>query len=140
MHIHKLKKKTRFIQVVAGIIWNKKKFYIQKRLNKKHLTNLWEFPGGKLNKNESFENALIREIKEEVGVKIIIKSKINTIIHKYSGFSIELTFYNCILKKTINTNYEYKWIKPTEINLYAFPKANHKLFEYIETIGWDKFY
>ena len=136
----KIRKKPPLIEVVAGIIWNKKNFYIQKRVNKKHLANLWEFPGGKLKKNENLENALKREIKEEVGANIIIKSKINKIIHKYSGFSIELTLYNCILKGSINTNYEYKWIKPREINLYAFPKANHKLFKYIEEIGWNKFY
>jgi len=135
-----IKKKPVLIEVVAGIIWSKKNFYIQKRLNKKHLANLWEFPGGKLNKNENLENALKRQIKEEIGAKIFIKSKINKIIHKYSGFSIELTLYNCILKSSINTNYEYKWIKPTEINLYAFPKANHKLFEHIAKIGWNNLY
>jgi len=133
------RKATRLIKVSIGIIWKNEKFYIQKRLNKSHLSNLWEFPGGKVKNNENLKNALKRKIFEEVGVNIIIKNKIKKIRHNYSSFSIELTLFNCIIDGIIkNDYYENKWIKPSEINLFAFPKANIKLFNYIEKIGWNK--
>ena len=59
------------IEVVAGIIWKDNKFLIAKRNAKKDQGNLWEFPGGKVEKGESYENALVREIKF-----IIIRKKI----------------------------------------------------------------
>jgi len=133
------KKKKPLIKVVTGIIWNKDKFYIQKRLNKKHLSNLWEFPGSKLKSNENLKVALKRGVMKDAGTNIIIKNKIKTIKHDYSSFSIELTLFNCIIDGIIdNHNCDYNFIKPSEINLYAFPKANHKLFDYIKKNGWKK--
>lgn len=133
------KKKKQLVKVVTGIIWKKEKFYIQKRFNKKHLSNLWEFPGTKLKNNESLIVALKRGVMKDIGSNIIIKNKIKTIKHDYSSFSIELTLFNCIIDGIIsNNNSNYNFIRPSEINLYAFPKANHKLFDYIEKNGWKK--
>ena len=76
---------------------------------------------------------------KDVGSNIIIKNKIKTIKHDYSSFSIELTLFNCIIDGIIsNNNSNYNFIRPSEINLYAFPKANLKLFDYIEKNGWNK--
>ena len=132
-------KSVPLIKVVTALIWKNEKFYIQKRLNKNHLSNLWEFPGGKVKNNENLKNALKRKVFEELGVNIIIKKKIKKIRHNYSSFSIELTLFNCIIDGIIKNDFhEYKWIKPSEINSFAFPKVNIKLFNYIEKKGWKK--
>ena len=60
------------------------------------LGGLWEFPGGKIENNESLELALKREIKEECGIIPIIKDKIGCVEHSYSHFSISLYCFHCI--------------------------------------------
>ena len=61
--------------VLAAIIKKDKHYLIAKRNRHKHLGLKWEFPGGKVHSNESFKNALIREIKEELNIVISIKNK-----------------------------------------------------------------
>ena len=58
------------VEVVAGIIYKNDKFLIAQRNLNKAQGGLWEFPGGKVEKNETHENALIREIKEEFNADI----------------------------------------------------------------------
>jgi len=124
--------------VVTGIFWRKNKFYIQKRSRDSMLGGLWEFPGGKVENNESLENALIRELQEETGSTPIIKKKIISIDHAYSHFSITLHCYHCIEKdsKIIPRN-NSNWISTDEIDKYSFPKANHKIFNFLNENGWD---
>ena len=59
--------------VVAGVITKKNLFFIAQRNRNKHLGLKWEFPGGKVEKNETIEDALKREIKEELNIKIFVK-------------------------------------------------------------------
>ena len=60
------------INVVAAVIKNKNLYLIAQRNRNKHLGLKWEFPGGKVEKNETFHDALIREIREELNVDIHI--------------------------------------------------------------------
>ena len=62
--------------VVAAIIKKNNQFLIVQRNKNKHLGLKWEFPGGKVQENEIFEKALLREIKEELNIAIIIHEKI----------------------------------------------------------------
>ena len=62
-------------QVVAAIIKEKNRYLIVQRNRNKHLGLKWEFPGGKVGSKESFKNALIREIKEELNIIIEVKEK-----------------------------------------------------------------
>ena len=124
--------------IVAGIIWRDSKFYIQKRDEKSMLGGLWEFPGGKIENNESLELALKREIKEECGIIPIIKDKIGCVEHSYSHFSISLNCFHCIESdEKIRFSKNGAWITHDEIGLYPFPKANHKLFTLINKKGWN---
>jgi len=124
--------------VVTGIIWRKDKFYIQRRRHDSMLGGLWEFPGGKVENNESLENALKRELKEETGSTPIIKKKILSIDHSYSHFSITLHCYYCIeINSKIYSKNNSNWILTDEIDKYSFPKANHKIFNFLNENGWD---
>lgn len=71
------------IEVVAGVIYKDNKFLIAQRNLKKAQGGLWEFPGGKVEKGESYENALTREIKEEFNANIEVKEYIGENIHHY---------------------------------------------------------
>ena len=63
-----------FIFVSICILKKKNKILITKRLSRKLFGDFWEFPGGKLENNETFEEAMVRELYEEIGIKINIKN------------------------------------------------------------------
>ncbi len=124
--------------VVTGVIWDHDKFLILKRDEKNHLGGLWEFPGGKIKNRESHRTALAREIKEECGIDVNVQSKIGSIKHVYSHFSIHMTSFHCVSKNNtiLKTTQPNRWIKPDQIKDLPFPKANHKLFAILNKQGW----
>mgnify|MGYP001218360120 CR=1 FL=1 len=125
------------LKVVTAIIWRKNKFFIQKRSKKQMLGGLWEFPGGKVEKGETLENALIREIEEECLFTPVIIKKAASINHAYSHFTITIHCYHCKEKKIkLKSQNPSKWIAVSQIDKYSFPKANHKLFNFISKNGW----
>jgi len=125
------------LKVVTAIIWRKEKFYIQKRSKKQMLGGLWEFPGGKVKKGETLENALVREIEEECLFTPDIIKKAASINHTYSHFSITMHCYHCKeKKKRITSQNPSNWILVKDIDKYSFPKANHKIFNFMSKNGW----
>ncbi|NQV36937.1 MAG: A/G-specific adenine glycosylase [Candidatus Marinimicrobia bacterium] len=134
------KKKTPHYTVATGLIWQEDSFYIQKRAENGHLGGLWEFPGGKIEKNESEIDTVKRKIREECQFEINPEKKIGTIKHVYSHFSISMSLYHCLPIEDIpvKNNGQMRWIKPAEISKYAFPKANHKLFHLLKNQNWNR--
>ncbi|MCD8044867.1 MAG: (deoxy)nucleoside triphosphate pyrophosphohydrolase [Tannerellaceae bacterium] len=106
------------IKVVCGIICDKNKVLICRRGLHKSQGGCWEFPGGKIEETESAENALHRELKEELGMTVIIEKYYDTVVHSYETFTIELIGYICKFKKaTFNmTDHDsYQWVKICEL-------------------------
>ena len=128
------KQKIPHKKIAVGVIWKNNKILISKRKPNVMLGGLWEFPGGKIKKNETAEDCTIREIKEELNVGVSITEKITTIKHTYSHFTIELTAFHCQFDygtpKAIGCS-DFRWISPAEFDSFAFPKANHKIFNQI---------
>ena len=120
--------------IVVGIIKHKNKYLIAKRKEDQMLGGLWEFPGGKVKSKETLENALLREIKEEVNLDVTIEQKLGTIKHAYSHFKIVLHAFICSSttnKAKANTSDKVEWINLDQLNDFAFPTANKKLFKLI---------
>lgn len=123
------------IEVVAGVIYKNNKFLIAKRNQKKSQGGLWEFPGGKIEKHETREEALIREINEEFDARIKIDKYLGENIHHYPEKDIKLFFYKATL-----LNYEikllehedYKWITKQEKEEFEFAEANKIVFKLME--------
>lgn len=78
------------IDVTCAIIINDKKILVTQRSEKMSLPLKWEFPGGKVEKNETPEKCIIREIKEELNLEIEIENKLESKTFNYEGFSINL--------------------------------------------------
>lgn len=94
------------INVVAAVIIHEERYLCAQRAGSKYdyLSFKYEFPGGKIEPFESNEEALHREILEELGVNIKIYSVIDIVEHQYEDFRVKITFYNCkvVGDRTIN--------------------------------------
>ena len=122
------------IEVVAGIIYKEDKFLIAQRNLKKAQGGLWEFPGGKLEKGETYEEALKREIKEEFNADIEVGEYVGENIHHYSDRDIKLVFYKArLLSETIELleHEDFRWITKQDKNKFKFAGADEKVFEII---------
>lgn len=79
----------------------------------------WEFPGGKIEPNESPENAIVREIKEELDTEIIVEKEIGTIEYDYPTFHISMKCFWCSVKNgelKLLEHEDAKWITRSEID------------------------
>lgn len=122
------------IEVVAGVIYKNNKFLIAQRNLKKAQGGLWEFPGGKVEKNESYESALIREIKEELNADIEVNEYIGESIHHYPEKDIKLIFYKAKLlseKVELLEHESCKWITKDEKDKFEFAGADKVVFDLI---------
>src|SRR6185369_2844837 len=83
------------IEVSAGLVFRDGKILVTQRHTDAHLGGLWEFPGGKRECDESFESCLARELREELGIEVIVGELIETVVHDYPGKRVLLKFFRC---------------------------------------------
>jgi mutator protein MutT len=118
------------IDVVAAIIRRDSHILITQRFNDVHLPGLWEFPGGKVESNESLHAALGREILEELGVKIRIDDELFTVVHDYPTKSVRLHFFNCSVidgdPQPVDVA-DMRWVCAAELDQFDFPPADAEL-------------
>lgn len=116
------------INVVAGIIKNdNESILIAKRNIHKSQGGLWEFPGGKIEQGETKEEAIVREIKEELKIDIIPIRYVDEKVFEYPDKTINLIAIECKYKggTLIKTEHEaVKWVKPEEMKEYIFAPAD----------------
>lgn len=115
------------IQVVAALIRQNDKVLITERWPGKHLGLTWEFPGGKVENNESNEQALIRELDEELGIKAKIGSCCFQTTYSYSNKTVHLSIFRCRitegLPKAIDVK-NFEWVSIPELLERPFPPAD----------------
>ena len=111
------------IRVVCGIIINNDNHILITRRNSGDFKGKWEFPGGKLEENESEKDCLIREIKEELDIEIIVDSFIMRNEHTYPEFSVELISYLSYYKsgkiKLVDHD-QYEWVETSRLKEFDF--------------------
>jgi A/G-specific adenine glycosylase len=122
-------------QVTAGIIWDGDRLLITRRPPKGLLGGLWEFPGGKLEPDESLEDCLKREIREELGIDIDVGACLTSVEHAYTHFKITLHAFECRYQggriQLIGVD-DYRWILPRELDGFALPAADHKIIDMLK--------
>jgi 8-oxo-dGTP diphosphatase len=124
------------VEVVAAIVRRNGKILITRRLDHVHLGGLWEFPGGKVEGEESLEGALLREILEELGIGIAVGPEIFTIEHDYPSKSVRLHFFDCTViqgePQALDVS-DLRWVTPSQLADFEFPPADAKLIQKLMT-------
>jgi 8-oxo-dGTP diphosphatase len=129
----------RVIEVSAALVFHGGKLLITQRHAKAHLGGLWEFPGGKREAGETFEQCLIREIREELGVEISVGKLFEELTHDYPEKSVHLKFFICELLSGEPQPLDcaaVKWIEQTELAHFEFPAADAQLLEKLKSDCW----
>jgi mutator protein MutT len=124
------------IDVAAGLVFRAGQLLITQRRPGDHLGLLWEFPGGKVEPNETFEHCLIRELREELAIEITVAHRIEEITHAYPEKTVRLRFFRCTLisgePQPIHCH-ALAWINRTALSNYTFPAADAKLLDRLKT-------
>ena len=117
--------------ISAGIIIKNNKILICQRKKHSYYGLKWEFPGGKVEANESIEESLIRELKEELGIEVSIDHKFYTKqAQNFDGFKFKIHFYIITKYKNKEKNIIFeniKWIDFSELNKYDFLEADKEV-------------
>lgn len=130
------------IHVAVGVIVSpdKKKVLITKRTVNQHLAGLWEFPGGKIEKEESVISALSRELNEELGIDVIKAKQLTTVNYDYPEKKVLLDVWQVDEwngEPVGKESQELVWEKIDELNVYNFPEANKHI---IQTLSLNPVY
>ena len=121
------------IEAVVGIIKRNNKYLIQKRPPRGLLADLWEFPGGKRKAGETLENALGREIKEELGVDVMEAKFLTRVKQAYTQFQVFLHAYECLLKEEPHLKKGHqKWVPLGKLKQYPVPSGSAKIIRFLE--------
>ena len=128
------------IHVVAAVIIREGSVFVTRRGPHKNMPGKWEFPGGKVESTELPENALVREIKEELGIAITVVSPFDRSVTRVDDSLIDLETYFCELAndepKSSSDHDQMMWIKIRNLCQleFAMPDlpAVHKLINSLE--------
>jgi A/G-specific adenine glycosylase len=116
--------------VTAAVVWRNGKVLLAKRPSKGLLGGMWEFPGGKMEKDETFQECLMREIREELGVEIRVGELFGVYQHAYTHFRITLHAFLCELEdgepKPIEAT-EVTWVSPAALTQYPMGKVDRQI-------------
>tara|TARA_B100000686_G_scaffold171333_2_gene178600 strand:- start:248 stop:667 length:420 start_codon:yes stop_codon:yes gene_type:complete len=117
-----------YVKVAAALVFSEGKLLISQRKEEGHLGGLWEFPGGKLESNETYEACVIREACEELGVDIEVSYKFEEVAHQYTDKSVYIKFFICRLVKGRPKAIQcscFRWVNRDELSKYNFPEADN---------------
>jgi mutator protein MutT len=123
------------IEVSAGLVFRDGKLLITQRHTDAHLGGLWEFPGGKREVGETFEQCLVRELREELGIEVEVGELIESLTHAYPEKTVTLKFFRCRWKQNEPRAIDcldLKWVSAGELRNYEFPAADARLLQTLE--------
>lgn len=118
--------------VACALVDTDRRVLIAQRPEGKQLAGLWEFPGGKVEPGETPEAALIRELREELGVdtKQACLAPLSFASHTYEDFHLLMPLYVCRKWQGTPTSHEHaalKWVRPNTLRDYPMPPADEPL-------------
>jgi 8-oxo-dGTP diphosphatase len=122
------------IEVVAAIIVHQNEILCVQRGTGKfdYISNKYEFPGGKMEEGESREAAIVREIEEELDLKIKVQQPYLTVEHQYPDFFITMHSFICTCEEkhlTLTEHVDFQWLKTTELKSLDWAAADIPIVE-----------
>ena len=128
-----IKNKHKQIEVVAAIIRKGDKIFATQR-GYGEWKDWWEFPGGKMEDGESPEEALVREIREELSAEISVDEFLCTVEYDYPAFHIKMHCYLCSLVTEalhLNEHEAARWLTKDELNSVKWLPADAELISHL---------
>ncbi len=124
----------RRIRVVGAMIEREGRYLITQRPPTASLPLLWEFPGGRVEEGESDEQALARELKEEMAIAVEVEGRTMHVEHSYADYDVDFRVYRCkLLSREDDIRHvrvhTHRWVLPSELDKYEFPAADQKTLE-----------
>ena len=125
------------MRVAAAVVWDGPRLLMTQRAPGGALGLQWEFPGGKLERGESPEQAIVREVREELGVTATVIEQLETVTHDYAhGTRVEIIFMRCALGSHVFTLSDEvnaaRWFLPSEIEVASVLEADR---EFLRALG-----
>jgi 8-oxo-dGTP diphosphatase len=122
---------TQTVTVVAAVIRDSDgRVLLTQRPQDRHMGGLWEFPGGKVDDGEAPDEALARELAEELDLEIAVGSPLTFAVHEEPGLRILLLFYGARIISGEPRGHEgqaVKWVPVAELSAFPTPPADAEL-------------
>ena len=115
------------VKVTAAILIHQNKILIARRKDNDPLAGKWEFPGGKIEQNETPQQGLTREMKEEFGIDVLVGEFFGESIYRYGPKTIQLLSYRVVWtagKFSLNAHADYNWVSLEQLQDYDFAPAD----------------
>ncbi|WP_413678726.1 8-oxo-dGTP diphosphatase MutT [Prochlorococcus sp. MIT 0916] len=127
----KMKKIIPIEKIGIALVFNSNgDLIIDQRLESSSMGGMWEFPGGKKESNESIEDTIKREVREELGIEVQVGNQLLSFDHSYSHRKLQFEVYLCKLKsgnpKPLASQ-KILWVAPIRLLDFPFPSANSKI-------------
>jgi len=128
---------VRRIHVAAAVVWDGPRLLMTQRAAGGALGLLWEFPGGKIETGESPEQAIVREVREELGVTATPLERLESVSHDYAhGTHVEIVFVRCTLdSQALHPSDEVhaaRWQPPADIEVREVLEADR---DFLRSLG-----
>lgn len=126
-------------EVVAALVWDNGRFMACQRPAHKARGLLWEFVGGKVEKGETKQQALVRECREELGITVEVHDVFMDVVHEYPDLTVHLTLFNASIAEGVPQLLEHndiKWITPAEIDDLDFCPADEEILKEIKKLKY----
>ncbi|MDD9946803.1 MAG: (deoxy)nucleoside triphosphate pyrophosphohydrolase [Myxococcales bacterium] len=117
----------RTVRVVAALIEQDGRYLITQRRDSAVLAGLWEFPGGRVEGEETDAQALKREIRERLDVEVSVREMVSFVSHPYERYTVDLYLYACTLdggEPRTRAVRDFRWARSSEFDAYDFTPAD----------------
>lgn len=123
------------VDVAIALVWRDGRLLITRRLASVHLGGFWELPGGKCEPGEMPEACVVREVWEELGIRIRVRQRRPVVEHVYRERSVRLHPFDCDYldgEPSADGCAAWRWVTRQELPAYQFPAANAALLAALE--------